>query len=106
MESKNAIRNNEIADPILYRLYFSIMASDVLHKLGLDATAENKAKLHEYHKQVLGYKTIAGQSHHIVSMFLLETTIHWAERGIFVRTRADQPLDIEQRPLHDVWQYL
>ena len=105
MESKNVIRS-DIADAVLYRLYFSLMMNDILHKLGLDATAENKAKLHEYHKKTLGYDTIAGRSHHLVSTFLLEVAILWAERGIFVRTRADQPFDLEQRPLHDVWKYL
>lgn len=100
------VPTHDIADPVLYRLYFSIMTTDILHKLGMDATQENKANLHEFHKRVLGYKTIAGQSHHIVSMFLFYVTLYWAERGIFVRTKENQPLDIEHRPLHDVWHLL
>jgi len=101
-----SVIHEDIADPVLYRLYFSLMISDILHKLGMDATKENKEKLHEYHKKTLGYDSIAGKSHAIVSMFLLEVTILWAERGIFVRTRREQPFDIEQRSLHDVWKYL
>lgn len=82
------------------------MLSDILEKLGLEVTVKNKAMLHEYHKKTLGYDTIAGRSHFLVSSFLRDVTILWAEKGMFVRTRADQPLDIETRPLHDVWEYL
>ena len=95
-----------MAEHFLYRTYYALILTDILHKIGLDATKENKKMLHEYHKKMLGYDTIARRSHHLVSTFLLEVIILWAEKGIFVRTKADQPLDIEQRPLHDVWQYL
>ena len=101
------LKNEDIADPILYRTYWSIMCEDILHKIGFDATKKNKEILHEFHKRILGYKTIAGRSQESVSKFLLEVTIFWGfEFGIFVRTSGKQFLGIEDKPLKDVWQYL
>jgi hypothetical protein len=98
---------NDIADPILYRLYWSLMLNDILHKQGFDATKENKEELHEFHKKELGYDTIAGRTQEIVSQFLFEVCCYWAvEKGIFVRTSKDQPYDIEQLPLSQVWNLL
>ena len=105
-KSNHALARDEIADPVLYRLYFGFMSKDILHKLGFDATAKNKEVLHDFHKRVLGYTTISGRSQDIVSLFLFETTVFWAERGLFVRTKDIQPIDIENRPLKEVWQYL
>ena len=94
---------DEIADPILYRTYFGLMCSDILHDLGYDATKENKAILHEFHKRILGYKSISGMPQHILSMFLLEVTIFWATNfGIFVRTSSKQTKGIEWLPFKKV----
>jgi hypothetical protein len=38
--------------------------------------------------------------------FLFEVCALWACFGVFVRTKEEQPLNIEDLPLHDVWQYL
>lgn len=95
--------SDDIADPILYRVYFKLMMSDILHELGFDATKENKAILHDFHKRILKYKTIKGMPHSVVSMFLLEVTIFWAtEFGIFVRTSAKQNKGIEWLPFKKV----
>lgn len=94
---------DDIADPILYRTYFSIMCKDILHGLEFDANKENKAILHEFHKRILGYKTIAGMPQQIVSEFLLEVTIFWATNfGIFVRTSKKQERGIEWLPFAKV----
>jgi hypothetical protein len=97
---------NDIADPILYRTYWSIMLRDILYHLGFDTTKKNKDILHEFHKRVLHYDTIAGRSQNIVSVFLLEVIIFWGERGIFVRTNRKQDLGIEEKPLAEVWSKL
>ena len=95
--------SKEFADPILYRVYFKLMMQDILHELGFDATKENKAILHEFHKRILNYKTIAGMPQNIVSEFLLEVTIFWATNfGIFVRTSKKQTKGIEWLPLAKV----
>ena len=107
VKSKVASLSDEIADPVLYRLYFGFMLKDILHKIGEDATEKNKLLLHEFHKKVLGYKTTSGVSQTIMSLFLFETTVWWAvEKGLFVRTKENQPIDIENRDLAEVWQYL
>ena len=67
--------SERIADPILYRLYWGVQMPDILHKLGFDATEKNKKILHEFHKRVLNYKTIAGESRSIVSLFLFEVLL-------------------------------
>jgi hypothetical protein len=99
----NATLKEELADPILYRVYFRLMMQDILHELGFDATKENKAILHEFHKRILNYKTIAGMSQQVVSEFLLEVTVFWATNfGIFVRTSKKQMKGIEWLPLSKV----
>ena len=97
------LTTKEFADPILYRVYFSLMCGDILRGLDFDATKENKLILHEFHKRILGYKTIAGMPQTIVSEFLLEVTIFWATNfGIFVRNSRKQMKGIEWLPLSKV----
>jgi hypothetical protein len=82
------------------------MLSDILHKLGYDATEANKQILHDFHKRVLNYKTIADETQAIVSVFLFEVGVFWSTKGIFVRTNAEQPLGIEDEELKNIWKYL
>ena len=82
------------------------MAGDILHKLGFDATEENKFILHEFHKRVLEYKTISGMEYERLSRFLLDVCVFWAERGIFVRTSGKQEWNLEERPLSEIWDLL
>jgi hypothetical protein len=91
------------ADHILYRTYWSLMLSDILHKLGYDATERNKEILHDFHKRILDYKTIADETQEIVSTFLFEVVCFWSQRGIFVRTNANQEIGIEEKELKDIW---
>lgn len=103
----NVVLKHEFADPILYRVYFSLMCQDILFELGFNATKENKLILHEFHKRILGYKTIAGESQEIVSQFLLEVCVFWgSEFGIFVRTSKKQTKGIEWLPLTKIWHLL
>lgn len=103
----NAPQHPEFADPILYRTYFSLMCKDILYELGYDATQENKAILHDFHKRILGYKTIAGMPHEIVSMFMFEVCVFWeTEFGIFVRTSSKQSRGMEWLPLSKIWHLL
>jgi hypothetical protein len=97
----------EIADPILYRLYFSLVLGDILFKLGYSPTKKNKELLHDFHKRIFGYKTISGQPHEAVSHFIFECCVFWAsEFGFFIRTSKKQPYDIESLPLEQCWDYL
>jgi hypothetical protein len=100
------LRSCDIADPVLYRLYWAVMLPDVLHKLGFDATKENKMILHEFHKRVLEFDSIANQTQGLVSHFLFLVGVYWSQYGIFVRTRKDHPVNLLDMPLRDVWEYL
>src|SRR5512137_2002632 len=94
MESSRV--RHEIAEPRLYRIYWGLMLPDILFKTNQEITAENKEALHEFHKRELGYESIAGQSQEVVQKFLFDVCAYWAvEQGIFVRTRRDQPYDIQ-----------
>lgn len=94
---------NNRADHLYYRVYWKLMLEDLCHKLDMDATKENKERLHEFHKKILGYETIAGKSRDYVSLFLFEVALYWAqERGIFVRTNRHQPTDIQYRSFFDI----
>ena len=98
---------DEIADPILYRTYFSLMMGDILHKLGVSPTLKNKERLHEFHKRILEVKSTAGMTHEQMSKFLFDVCVYWVtERGFFIRTNRYQPYDIEDRPLSTVWHLL
>ena len=104
---KSSTIQSDIADPILYRVYWKLMLGDVLFKLGFDATKTNKQILHDFHKRVLGYETISGRSQEVVSRFLFEVSVFWSvEKGMFIRTSSKQPYDIEHRPLSEVWKLL
>ena len=98
---------NDIADPILYRVYWRLCLEDILFHLGneikvkIPPTKENKEYLHQFHKRVLGYTSTAGRSQEVVSRFLQDVCIFWAELGIFVRTSKKQPLWIELRGFSD-----
>jgi len=96
----------EKADPVLWRLYWGYMLPDIAHKIGLDATPYVKNRLHEIHKKYLKYPSTAGSSQERMSKFLFEVCALWACHGIFVRTREDQPLGIEDMELHNVWHLL
>ena len=99
-------QSHEKADPILYRTYYSLMLRDILFYLGYDSTRQNKQILHEWHKRVLGFKSIAGGKDETVKQFLFEVGVFWAERGIFVRANRKQEIGIEQKPLKDIWDKL
>ncbi len=98
----------DIADPLLYRTYWKLMCEEILHKIGFDATKENKAILHDFHKRILGYKSIAGRNQEVVSIFMLKVTIFWGtEFGLFICTSKKQKgEDIENLPLSKCWQWL
>ena len=83
-----------------------MMLSDALHKLGYDATQENKKIMHDFHKRVLGYKSIADASNETVGHFLRDVSVFWAERGVFIRTKASQPWGMEDMPLSELWDLL
>jgi hypothetical protein len=100
-------QGSEIADPILYRTYYSLMMGDILLRLGVSPTKKAKDQLHDFHKRMFGYKTIAGQPHEAVSHFLFCVTVFWAtEFGFFIRTNGRQPYDIESKPLSECWNLL
>jgi hypothetical protein len=98
--------NQNKANHVLYKLYWSLILRDILYKLGYDSTDKNKITLHNFHKRVLDYKSIAGVPHETVSHFLRDVGVFWAERGIFVRMNRRQEDGIENRPLSDIWDLL
>jgi hypothetical protein len=79
---------------------------DILAFLGYPPSKEAKLILHEFHKRVLGYESIAGRSHEVVSRFLAEVVVFWAEQGLFVRTSGRQPVEIQDMDLADCWDIL
>lgn len=79
------------------------MLRDILFYLGYDSTRQNKRILHEWHKRVLGYTSIAGKEDNVIKNFLFEVGVFWAERGIFVRTNRKQEIGIENQPLKEIW---
>lgn len=95
-------KDEPVADPKLYRTYWDLMMLDILYKLGFSPTKRNKEILHEFHKRVLGYNTIAGRRQDVVSRFLFDVGVFWSMYGIFVRTSKKQPWDIEFRPLSEI----
>jgi hypothetical protein len=99
-------KSEQRANPVLWRLYWGFMLPDIAHKVGLDATPYVKSRLHEIHKKHLKYYTTKGSTQERMGKFLFEVCALWACFGIFVRTREDQPLDILDKPLKEVWQYL
>jgi hypothetical protein len=90
------------AEHLLYKLYYSLMLSDILYHLGYEATQENKKILHDFHKRILGFETIAGRSHEVVSRFIAECCVFWSEYGIFVRTSGKQPMGIEDMDFNEI----
>jgi hypothetical protein len=103
---KSSRIQSDIADPILYRTYYSLVLRDILYHLGYDTTRRNKDILHDFHKRILGYNTIAGRTQEVVSRFIFEVGVFWAERGIFVRMNRKQEIGIEEKPLSEVWSKL
>ena len=97
-----SIAESECADPVLYRLYWTLMLNDILTHLGYEHSAVNKKTLHEFHKRMLGFDTISGKSQETVSRFLKGVEILWAEQGIFVRNSGRQPFGIENMDFNDV----
>jgi len=94
--------NQNKADHILYKVYFRLMIPDILFHLGFESTRDNKRILHDFHKRVLGYKTIAGIPEENVKHFLRDVGVFWADRGIFVRTKKIQPIGIESKAFSDI----
>jgi hypothetical protein len=93
---------DEFADPLLYRTYWTLCLGDILFYLGYEPTKEAKLLLHEFHKRVLGYDSTANRTQEVVSRFIQDVCIFWAERGIFVRTSGKQPMYIELMDFKDV----
>ncbi len=99
---KSSTVKDDIADPLLYRTYWTLCLGDILYYLEQEPTKEAKELLHAFHKRVLGYDSTAGRSHEVVSRFITDVTIFWATHGIFVRTSGKQPHHIEDMDFKDV----
>jgi hypothetical protein len=95
-------RDEDIADPFLYKVYWKLMMEDICKHIQLPPTARVKSLLHEMHKQALNYTTIAGKSNKAVSLFLFEVAAEYAINGIFVRTSRKQPFGIEKMAFTDI----
>lgn len=93
---------SEIADPLLYKLYWKLMMEDICRHMKLPPTAYVKHRLHDIHKKTLHYSSIAGKSNNIVSRFLFEVVAEYAINGIFIRTSRKQPFGIEKMAFSDI----
>ena len=83
------------------------MMNDIITKLGYEPTMEAKMLVHNFHKRILGYKTIAGLSYEALSHFLLLVVAYWSsEHGFFIRTNKKQPEFIEWMPLKNCYNLL
>jgi len=98
---KHSQANNN-ADTLLYKVYWKLYLGDILYHLGFEPTDEARRLVHEFHKKMLGYSSIAGRSQEVVQRFLAEVLIFWAEQGIFVRSSGKQPLGIHELGLSDL----
>jgi hypothetical protein len=94
------------ADPVLYRLYWRYCLTDILQKLGFDASRELKEYLHEFHKRILDYKSTKDLTQEEMSLFISKVCLFWAEHGMFVRTKKGQPPKIQELPLSVCWKWL
>jgi hypothetical protein len=103
---KRSVENNDPANVILYRVYWALSLKDILAFMGFPPSKEAKLILHDFHKRVLGYESIANRNHEVVSRFLAEVIVFWAEQGLFVRTSGRQPEDIQDMDLADCWDIL
>ena len=102
-------QGNNKAGHILYKTYFGLCLKDILKGNGFkdrEITQEAKDLLHEFHKRILGYKTIADEDEEVVSTFIQKVCLLWAENGIFVRTSKKQPEMIQFMDLADCWERL
>jgi hypothetical protein len=90
------------AESLLYRTYWKLCLEDILLHLGFEPTKEAKLLLHEFHKRILHCDSIANKSQEVVSFFIRDVTILWAEMGIFVRTSGRQPFGIEMLDFNEV----
>ena len=100
------LKQNDRANHLLYKLYYSLIMADILYKLGFTPTKANKSTLLDFHKRVLGCKSIAGLTHEGMSMFINRVLLYWAEKGMFIRNRRGQPYDIEDAELAKIWEVL
>ena len=94
--------SNDIADPLLYKVYWKLMLEDVCRHVQLPPTSYVKHSLHEIHKKTLSYSSIAGKSNKMVSQFLFEVAAEYAINGIFIRTSRKQPFGIEKMAFTDI----
>lgn len=100
---KSSQVRSDIADPLLYRLYWKLCLSDILIHLGFEPTKEAKEILHDFHKRVLGYDSTSGRTQKVMSRFIMDVCIFWSvEKGIFVRTSKRQPEGIEMMGFSDI----
>ena len=98
---KSSVKS-DIANPLLYRLYWKLCLEDILFHLGFEPTAKHKEILHDFHKRVLGYDSTSKRTQEVMSRFIMDVCIFWSvEKGIFVRTSRKQPLWIEQLGFSD-----
>uniref|UniRef100_A0A6M3LNF5 Uncharacterized protein n=1 Tax=viral metagenome TaxID=1070528 RepID=A0A6M3LNF5_9ZZZZ len=100
------LSDEDKANPVLYRLYWRYCLTDILQKLGFEATRTHKEYLHEFHKRVLNYKSTKGMTHEKMGLFIAEVCLFWAEHGIFIRTKKNQPIKIQELPLSVCWKWL
>ena len=95
-------RDEDIANPVLFRLYWGFILNDICRQKGLPPTDYVKHRLHEIHKKALKYNSIAGASHRRVSQFIFEVVALWACFGMFVRTKEEQPMGIGDMGFSDI----
>ena len=97
----------EERNPNYYSWYWGGCLPDLCRQLRVFPTQSHKQQIHDELKDYLGVKTISGMSDAHLRRFIYRVLMVCArEKGIYVRHRQDQPIDIEWMPLGEVWDLL
>lgn len=76
---------------------------DLCRQLRVFPTQAHKQIIHDELKDYLGVKTISGMDDFKLRQFIYKVLMVCArEKGIYVRHRRDQPIDIEWMPLGEI----
>jgi hypothetical protein len=101
------LKDEDIADPKLYRAYWSLILGDLCRQLYIPHTEKIKLQLHKEFKDYLGYISTAGMSSEEYKLFLFQVLATCSvELGLFVRSSKKQPIGIADYNLEDCWEFL
>lgn len=87
--------------------YWAWIIPDICRQLRVHPSQTNKQRIHEELKDYLGVKTISRMNDPQLRLFINQVLMVCArEKGMYVRHRSDQPIDIEWLPIGEIWHLL